>query len=341
MPRRRDAPARRAALISQSGAFILSRLSNLEVLDPALALSIGNQADLTLADLVAAIGQRDDIDVVGVYAEGFKDLDGLDFARATKAATAAGKAVVFYKAGRTEIGRSAAAGHTAAVAGDYDVAIAAATQAGAIVVDRFKDFEQLMELAVALHGKRVGGRRVGAISNAGFETVGMADAIRGARYAVEMADLGEAGRHALGELLARHRLAGLVNPRNPLDLTPMAREQAYEAAIRLMLDSDAVDAVVVSVVPMTPNLRTTAEEIDGFGSLADRIPALFRAADKPMVFVVDAGPRYDPLAGAVRAAGVPVFRSADQAIGALGLYLCSRAPVAEGGSVDQAEVQSP
>ena len=40
-------------------------------------------------------------------------------------ATASGKDVVFYKAGRTESGRSAAAGHTAAVAGDYDVCQAA------------------------------------------------------------------------------------------------------------------------------------------------------------------------------------------------------------------------
>ena len=44
------APARRVALVSQSGAFIVSRLSNLETLDPALSISLGNQID-RIADL--------------------------------------------------------------------------------------------------------------------------------------------------------------------------------------------------------------------------------------------------------------------------------------------------
>src|SRR6185503_2606577 len=104
--------------------------------------------------------------VIGVYVEGFRDLDGLAFLRVAQEVTSRGKDVIFYKAGRTESGRSAAAGHTASVAGDYDVCQAAAEQAGAIVVDTFKEFEQLLELAVALHEKDVSGVRVAAVSNA-------------------------------------------------------------------------------------------------------------------------------------------------------------------------------
>jgi acyl-CoA synthetase (NDP forming) len=37
-------PGRGVAFISQSGAFIITRLSNLETLDPLLTISIGNQA---------------------------------------------------------------------------------------------------------------------------------------------------------------------------------------------------------------------------------------------------------------------------------------------------------
>jgi len=184
-----SAPARRVALVSQSGAFIASRLSNLETLNPAFALSLGNQIDVTVADLLAALGRRGGVDVVGVYAEGFNDLDGQELLRHIAALREAEKTVVFYKAGRTEPGRSAAAGHTAAVAGDYDVCQAAAAQAGALVADTFKEFEQLLELATALHTKTVRGVRIGAMSNAGFETVGMADAIRGQRYEIEMAVL--------------------------------------------------------------------------------------------------------------------------------------------------------
>lgn len=324
LDKRWRAPARRAALLSQSGAFILSRLSNLETLDPALAVSIGNQVDLTLSDLLRATARRDDVDAIGVYAEGFNDLDGLDFAHATREARAAGKVVVFYKAGRTPSGRSAAAGHTAAVAGDYEVAKAAIAQAGAIVVESFKEFEQVMELATALHGKAARGGRVAALSNAGFETVGMADALLGAGYELEMAPLEADARAALGAVLESQRLTALVNPRNPLDLTPMANEDAYEGAIRVFLEAPNVDAVVVSVVPMTPQLATTPSELDRPGTLGERLPRLFAEATKPLVFVVDAGPLYDPLAQAVRSAGVPVFRSSDHAIRSLGRYLCAR-----------------
>jgi acyl-CoA synthetase (NDP forming) len=325
LDKRWSAPARRVALIAQSGAFIVSRMSNLETLDPAFAVSLGNQIDVTASDALAAVGRRDDIDAIGIYTEGFNDLDGLELLRNITRATEAGKTVVFYKAGRTEPGRTAAAGHTAAVAGDYDVCQAAAAQAGALVADTFKEFEQMLELCTALHGKRVRGVRVGAVSNAGFETVGIADAIQGQRYRVEIASLLEASTGRLAAVLRERGLGRLANPRNPLDVTPMAGEQVYEEAIRVMLDADEVDAVVVGVVPLTAALKTLPGEIEDPGSLANRIPRLFAEADKPIIAVVDSGPRYDPLVRALRLGGVPVFPSADQAIRSLGRYLCHRA----------------
>ena len=60
-------------------------------------------------DVVAAIGKRDDVNVIGVYTEGFNNMDGLELFRNIARVTEAGKDVVFYKAGRTEPGRSAAA----------------------------------------------------------------------------------------------------------------------------------------------------------------------------------------------------------------------------------------
>ncbi|HXI02664.1 MAG TPA: indolepyruvate oxidoreductase subunit beta, partial [Candidatus Saccharimonadales bacterium] len=321
LDKRWTAPARRVALVSQSGAFIVSRMSNLETLDPAFAISLGNQFDLSTSDLVAALGRRDDVDTIGVYAEGFNDLDGLALLRNITAATAAGKCVVFYKAGRTASGRSAAASHTASVAGDYDVCQAAAAQAGALVADTFKEFEQMLELSAAFHGKKTAGVRVGAVSNAGFEAVGMADAIQGQRYTIEMSALSEDSIQRLGSVLKAHGLERLVTARNPLDLTPMATEEAYESAIRVLMSSPEVDAIVVGVVPLTAALKTTAGEISKEGSLARRLPRLLAESAKPLLAVVDSGPRYDPLIRALRLGGVPVLPSADQAIRSLGRYL--------------------
>ena len=88
--------------------------------------------------------------------------------------------------------------------------------------------------------------------------------------------------------------------------------------------SSEVDAIVVGIVPLTAALKTAPEEIEDPASLATVLPRLFRESTKPMIAVVDSGPRYDPLVRALRLGGVPVFPSADQAIRSLGRYLCHR-----------------
>ncbi|MHC5108395.1 MAG: indolepyruvate oxidoreductase subunit beta [Planctomycetota bacterium] len=321
---RRSATPKRAAIISQSGAFIITRMSNLEFLDPRFAISIGNQVDLTISDTLHALAGRNDIDAIGVYVEGFNNLDGLDFIRAVNRASDNGKTVIFYKAGKTTAGRSAAQGHTAAVAGDYDVCQSAVAAAGAIVTYTFKEFEQLLALATDLHGKSATGKRIAAVSNAGYEAVGIADTIHGTRYQVDMATLGEQTYHRLEKILAAHQLDQLVDPRNPMDLTPMASDAAYDACIVTLLDDEQVDALIVGCVPMTPRMLTTPKEIPQEDSIVRRLARIWRQASKPLVFVVDCAHPYDLLARAVRAEGIPVFRTADQAVRSLGRYLTHR-----------------
>jgi acyl-CoA synthetase (NDP forming) len=192
------------------------------------------------------------------------------------------------------------------------------------VVETFKEFEQTLELATALHHKPVRGRRIGAISNAGYETVGMADSLSGARYEITMPELTEATKAKLIAVLSRHKLDQLVNARNPLDLTPMANEQAHEDCIRVLLEAEEVDAVIASFVPLGPSMLTTADEIERAGSMGQRLPRLLAEANKPLIAVIDSGAQYDPLVKMIRAGGVPVFRSADQATRSLGCYLCHR-----------------
>ncbi len=359
-PRRRQ-PASPTALITQSGALAITRLGNLDSINPAIAVTVGNQTDITVSDMVRVVGSRDDIVAIGVYVEGFNVLDGLEFVQAVEEVTRTGKVVVFYKAGRTPQGRTATAGHTASIAGDFDVCQAAVASAGAIVVDTFKEFEQLIELATLFSTKIIGGgqgpidpglaagrcpdspgfagpnrqldrakivsplplagRRIAAITNAGAEAVGIADTIRGPRYQVEMAEFSEATVSRIQQALAKCKLDKLVNVCNPLDVNPMADEDVYECTIRAMMDDPGVDAVVVSLVPFTPHLLTTPTEINDPRSLAHRIPAIFQTSTKPMLVVIDAGRPYDVLAGALRQARVPVFPTCDQAIRSLGRYL--------------------
>jgi len=325
LEKRWDSPGRRVALISQSGAYVITRMSNLETLDPAYAVSVGNQIDLTISDLLRHFADRDLVDVYGVYIEGFRDRDGLVFAHVVSELTRRGKDLIFYKAGRTAAGRSATAGHTASIAGDYNVCAAAASNAGALVAETFKEFEYLVEIASLLQNRKIRGTRIGAISNAGYETVGMADAVVGPDYRVSLPELCDSCTSRFREILERHRLSELVNLRNPLDLTPMANDDCHEECIRTMLGCREIDAVVASFVPLTPAMKTTPEEMAAESALVHRLPGILAATDKPLVMVIDSGPLYDPLAQAIREAGVPVFRSADSAVRSLGRYLYHKA----------------
>ncbi len=187
LPKDRNAPYQRSALISQSGAFMVFRYSQCPELNPAYMISMGNQTDLTLGDMIHYFKDSEEVDVIAVYAEGFNDLDGLEFCTAVRQAVMNGKEVVFYKAGRTPEGKTATSGHTASLAGDYMVCESCVRQAGAIVARTFQEFQDLFMLAEKLSNKTICGDRLAAVSGAGFEAVGMADSIQSDDYDIELA----------------------------------------------------------------------------------------------------------------------------------------------------------
>ncbi|HNX51038.1 MAG TPA: acetate--CoA ligase family protein, partial [Thermoanaerobaculaceae bacterium] len=103
------------AFISQSGAYMISRMSKLSWMGPRYAVSTGNQVDLTISDFMRFLAHDRAVKTIGVYVEGFKDNDGLEFSQAVREVVGAGGDVVFYKAGRTAEGKSATSGHTASL----------------------------------------------------------------------------------------------------------------------------------------------------------------------------------------------------------------------------------
>ncbi len=323
LPKSRGDYPRATCFISQSGAYIITNLSRMPWFDPAFALSIGNQIDLTASDLLSFIKDDERIDVFAVYMEGFQPGDGLAFSRVVRETVALGKDVVFYKAGRTTEGRSATAGHTASVAGDYAVCEAALQEAGAWVASDFNEFSDLLRLCTRLRGKKAGGNRIASISNAGFEAVGMADSIRGSSFELRLPPFGEKTASALQESLEAYRLDGLVDVKNPFDITPMANDSAYSDLVSTIIEDPGLDAVVVGIVPLTPALQTLPgeagdrESIHNPESVCQLLTHVAKTTDKPIVAVIDSGKIFDPMEQALEAGGIPVFRSADRAINAL------------------------
>ncbi len=321
----------RAAIVSQSGAFMLNRISQCPELCPAYMISMGNQTDLTLGDMLHYFKNSTQVDIIAVYAEGFNDNDGLQFVQAVREAVLAGKQVVFYKAGRTPEGKSAASGHTASLAGDYMVCESCVREAGAIVVRNFTEFQDVLFLAETLHNKEVCGKRLGAISGAGCESVGMADSLHSIEYSMGLGTFTEQTRTALSALIQRKKLTKLVAVQNPMDINPAADDEMHVETARLLMEDPNIDAVVLGVDPLSPVTSSLEHPtnpqyrtFDDPEGLVQRVITLSKQTYKPLIIVADGGRMYDPLRDTLRNNGIPVFNLCDRAVAALSLYIESR-----------------
>ena len=303
--------SRTVALVNQSGALGVTILDKLHsALCPRVVVSYGNQLDLDPGDLVAHLGRDEKIRVIGVYVEGFRAGGGRKFLNAVKDLD---KPVILYKAGRTEAGSRAAASHTASMAGDYAVAKAAFAQAGIVHVESIQDHHDLVKTFALLDGKKVRGNRLAGMVNAGFNSTYAADSLGG----LTLATLSEGTREALAGILPP-----FVSVASMLDLTPMANDALYGACLEKLLADDGVDAVVVSMLPYTPMLKTTAKELARHeDNVADRVVRLAGASDKPVVFCNNAGSTYDALSERLEAGGVPTFRTIDRAVRCLDRFM--------------------
>ncbi|MBS0305179.1 MAG: CoA-binding protein [Proteobacteria bacterium] len=331
LPKPQKKKVRDAVMLSQSGAFMITRLSQNPWLDPAYMLALGNQTDLTHGDLASYFSGLDGIKTLGIYIEGFKDLDGLHFAQAVRRAVLNGKQVVLYKSGRTAPGQGGVMGHTASVAGDLALFESVLRHAGAIVAEDFNTFDDLFYIAGTLHDKAIGGGRVGAISGAGFEAVGVADNIETDGFAMQMGALEQATIERIEAILKANKLDQLVEVRNPIDINPGADDVAHMDITEAFLDDPNIDAVVVGLDPTAPSVRALEHsklrpgyDLSDARSTVHLMPPLVARHAKPVVGILDGGSLYDAMTARLMDGGVCCFRNCARGARALVRYVQAR-----------------
>ena len=331
LPKPQKKAERNSVMLSQSGAFMVTRLSLNPWLDPRYMLALGNQTDLTHGDILTYFAERPEIETIGIYVEGFKDLDGLDFARAVRKAVVNGKQVVVYKSGKTAPGVGGVMGHTASIAGGPTLFDSVVRHAGAIVAEDFSAFDDLFYIAGALHRKKIGGKRLGAISGAGFEAVGMADSIESDTFAMEMGALEPGTIKRVEEILVAKKLDALVEVRNPIDINPGADDEAHLQITEAFLQDPNIDAAVVGLDPTAPSVRALEEsqlrpgyDIKDPKSTVHLMPPIVNRNDKPVVGIVDGGKLYDAMSAGLMDQGVCVFRNSARGTRALVRYIEAR-----------------
>src|SRR5690242_13633587 len=144
-------PAGSTSLISQSGTMLGTLLSRgaARGLGYAKLISVGNEADLGVGELVELLVADADTKVIALFLETVRDAARL--ASAARKAHAAGKPIVAYKLGRSALGVELARTHTGALAGS-DVALAAFFRDCGIV--RVDMLESLIEIPPLLAGRK-------------------------------------------------------------------------------------------------------------------------------------------------------------------------------------------
>jgi len=216
-----DAPALGAtSLVSQSGTMLGTLLSRgaARGLGYAKLVSIGNEADLGVGEIVELLVDDPDTRVIALFLETVRDADRL--AAAARRAHAARKPIVAYKLGRSALGEALARSHTGAMAG-ADAALDAFFRGCGIV--RVDMLETLIEIAPLLDGRKPAGLtrkpRIAVVTTTGGGAAAVVDRL--GLHGIELASMN--------------------------DLTMTASDATYAATLERLLEAPDCDGVLAAV----------------------------------------------------------------------------------------------
>ncbi len=287
------------SFISQSGAFASALLDWMahHKIGLSRSISYGNKVDVDDIDLLEYLGRDDKTGLIIMYLEGLKPGRGrlfIDIARKVSRE----KPIIIYKAGKTSRGGLAAASHTAALAGNYQLYKAAIKQAGLIEA---LSFDEIMDLAKTLLTQPLmNGDRVYIVTDAGGVGVMSTDALtmQGFNVPRTPSDL----KDKLREMLPPHCIV-----ENPIDLTGDADDDRYIKVLETLLPRSDVDAVIVVALPQIPGLK---------GKLFDYLVNA-RKYNKPILVIMIGSEEAEKFKEYLEDNGIPVFESPERAAVAL------------------------
>ncbi len=286
-------PAGGASVVSQSGTMLGAMLSrgSARGLGFSKLVSVGNEADLGVGELVEMLAEDPHTRVILLFLETVRDAERL--AAAARKAHAAGKPVVAYKLGRSAAGAALARSHTGALAGTDAALDAFFRDCGILRVDLL---ETLIEIAPLVDGRAPPspGRapRIAVVTTTGGGAASVVDR------------LGLCGI----ETVAPGSDAPIV------DLTMAATKEQYARTLEAMLGSaecDGVLAVVGSSAQFHPQLAV--EPILGA-----------RRAQKPLAAFLT--PHAERSLSLLAKAGVAAYRTPESCADAFRAFFAWREP---------------
>ncbi len=237
---------------SQSGAMCIA------VLDWALGekvgfskfISLGNKADISEIDMLIALGEDKNTNVILGYLEGVED--GTTFIQVAQEVSKK-KPIVLIKAGVTSAGAKAVSSHTGSLAGSESAYQAAFKQSGII---RARTVIELFNYAYSLATQPLPkGPRVAILTNSGGPGIVAADACD-----QSLLQLARLKAETVEKL--RSFLPPMASFFNPIDILGDAHVDRYDKALDVLVEDDNVDAIIVLLTPTaTIEVEETAKTV--------------------------------------------------------------------------------
>jgi acetate---CoA ligase (ADP-forming) len=295
--------AGRVGIVSQSGNIGSYTMQNVAQrgLGVSRFIATGNEADVDVADGIAALAQDDATDVILCCMETCRDgarlVEALDMARRCR------KPVIMLKIGSTELGQAAAASHTGALAGSDAVIDAVFRRHGAV---RVRSVEALLEVGHAasqLLPDRLPKRpEVTLVAASGGFGIMMADAMTEA--GLSLPPLSPSTQARIQAVLPT------AGTHNPVDTSAQvsSRPEILHGVMSALLEepNEAPTVLFLSLSLYNQRLR---------GLYLQTLAQLRASHPRRLLFIVTRGPA-DAVAE-IQGLGIPVFASIDAAADAL------------------------
>ncbi|NIE75239.1 acetate--CoA ligase family protein [Pantoea sp. Ap-967] len=296
---------RGVAVLTQSGNFAYNLSMSDRSLPVAYMASVGNQAQLGIAELMDVLLDEPRVTAIGLHLEGLKNVPG--FARAAHKALEKGIPIVALKTGVSQIGAELALSHTSSLSGSDALYDSLFQRLGVIRVSGPVSFVETLKAAACGHLPK--GNSLIALACSGGDAGLIADYSESNQLCLPALDASQV--EALAQVLPAY--ANLVNP---LDFTTAiwgdgpAKQHMLDCALR----SDADAAMLVLDYPA---------EFTGERKECDLLLELFCAAlarHGKVGFVASAFPELLPASARERlhAAGVPALQGVEDGLAAWG-----------------------
>ena len=289
-------PSGGISLLTQSGAFgnsFLFAAGSGGRVGLNKYVSVGNMADVQMAELLTFLENDDSTRVIGIYLEGLSDPRRF-FEAADKVALA--KPVVVLKSGRSELGSTAALSHTGAIAGADAIYDGAFRQFGLIRARSIAEFSDTLR---AFSKQPVPtGNRFAVLTHMGGPGTMCIDEIS-ALSGIKMATFSNATQTALKSMLSS--AANIGHPPGYIDMTATSSEALHNQVLTLLFKDPNVDAVIQILGPSAFHVQP---------QLAKEVATAYQGQSgtkKPLLNVVMFGEFGADLRQGLEDAGLPTF----------------------------------